>query len=82
MRLYKDIKFKHVEKMIDKSFQPDSVFLHHTGYMYGIGTSIDSTAGIKKIASLKSRSSAKGFVVLVSNIEEIISAGCLAQQEP
>lgn len=72
MRLYKGINFKHVEKVIEKSFKPDSVFLHHTGYMYGIGTSVDSDEGIAKISKLKSRSSAKGFVVLVSNIEEII----------
>lgn len=58
--------------MIDKSFQADSVFLHHTGFMYGIGTSIDSEAGIKRILQLKSRTSADGFVVLVSDIQDII----------
>lgn len=72
MRLYKDIKFKHVEKILEKSFHSDSVFLHHTGYMYGIGTAVDSDIGIEKISKLKSRDSAKGFVVLVSNIQEII----------
>ncbi len=73
MKLFKDIKFKHVDKIIDKSFKLDSVFLHHTGYMYGIGTSIDSDAGIDKISKLKSRDSAKGFVVLVSNVDEILN---------
>lgn len=72
MKLYKNIRFKHVDKIVAGPYHSDSVFLHHTGYMYGIGASIDSEIGIKKISSLKSRNSAQGFVVLVSNIDEII----------
>ena len=74
MKLYKGIKFRHVKKILEKSYQPDSVFMHHTGYMYGIGTSIDSDVGMKKISALKARNSAQGFVVLVSNIDKIIEA--------
>lgn len=72
MKLYKDIKFKHIEKIIDKSFQPDSTFLHHTGFMYGIATSVDSLAGIERITKLKSKDPSQGFIVLMPNIEEII----------
>ncbi len=74
MKLYKDIKFKNVEKMIDKSFHADSVFLHHTGFMFGIGGSIDSEIALTKIAKVKSRDSLKGFVVLVSSLETILQA--------
>ncbi len=74
MKLYKDIKFKHVEKMVEKSFQPNSVFFHHTGSMFGMGASIDSQEALDKIAKLKSRDSKKGFIVLVSNLNTILDA--------
>ncbi len=74
MKLYKDIKFKHVDKMIDKSYQTDTVFLHHTGYMFGIGASIDSDIALNKISRLKTRDSLKGFIVLVSKLDTIIDA--------
>ncbi|MFA7057067.1 MAG: Sua5/YciO/YrdC/YwlC family protein [Candidatus Cloacimonadales bacterium] len=72
MKLYKNVKLNQVDKVIAKSYQPDSVFLHHTGYMYGMGASVESEVGIEKICRLKMRESAKGFVVLVPHVGDII----------
>lgn len=73
MKLYKNVKLKQVDRVVAKSYQPDSVFLHHTGFMYGIGASVESKVGIERICKLKMRESAKGFVVLVSHIADIMN---------
>lgn len=74
MKLYKNINFKHVDKIIEKSFHSESVFLHHTGFMFGVGAIIDSKRAIQRITELKGRDSSKGFQVLVPNINYIIEA--------
>ncbi len=73
MKLFKNIDFKNNEKIINKVYTNESVFLHHTGFMLGIGTAVANDKGIEKIYSLKLRDSAKGFVVLVKNIEDIFN---------
>ncbi|OQY38605.1 MAG: hypothetical protein B6226_03380 [Candidatus Cloacimonetes bacterium 4572_65] len=72
MKLYKNIDYKHINKMLTKSWSKDAVFMHHTGNMFGIGTPVTSEIGVQRICDLKSRESGKGFVVLVENIDMII----------
>ena len=71
MKLFKHIDFKHNDKIANKAFSDDAVFLHHTGFMLGIGTAVDSNKGIDRICTLKMRDSSKGFVILVKNVAEI-----------
>ncbi|MBC8385640.1 MAG: Sua5/YciO/YrdC/YwlC family protein, partial [Candidatus Cloacimonetes bacterium] len=47
----------------------DSVFLHHTGNMFGIGCSVFSEKGIEKINGLKQRKNAKGYIVLLPELD-------------
>ncbi|MDA3813240.1 MAG: Sua5/YciO/YrdC/YwlC family protein [Candidatus Cloacimonetes bacterium] len=47
----------------------DSVFLHHTGSMFGIGCSAFSKEAITKINSLKNRKDKSGYIVLIPDIE-------------
>lgn len=44
-----------------------SVFLHHTGSMFGIGCSAFNPAAIGRINQLKQRDSGKGLIVLLAN---------------
>ncbi len=61
MKIYNNIsKVKYFE---------DAVFLHHTGSMFGIGCNAFSETAIKKIDSLKKRTSGKGFIILIPEIE-------------
>lgn len=48
----------------DKSF----TFLHHTGYMYGIGCKADDQTALKRISRLKGGSGRKGFIMLLPGI--------------
>jgi len=50
------------------TFKKDSIFLHHTGNLFGIGCSVFSEKAIEKINSLKQRKDKKGFIVLFPEI--------------
>jgi len=52
------------------NFQPDDVFLHFTGNIFGIGCSAFSEKAIQKIIQLKQRDGTKGFIVLFSSLEQ------------
>lgn len=71
MKLYKKVDLNNIEKVVTKSYKTESVFLHHTGYIYGIGTAVDNWQGIEHILIKKIRPSSKGFVVLVHSVNEI-----------
>ena len=47
----------------------DSVFLHYTGSMFGIGFSAFSKEAIAKIDLLKDRKDKSGYIVLIPNID-------------
>ena len=47
----------------------DSIFLHYTGSMFGIGCSAFSKEAIAKIDSLKDRKGKSGYIVLIPNID-------------
>jgi protein-tyrosine-phosphatase/tRNA A37 threonylcarbamoyladenosine synthetase subunit TsaC/SUA5/YrdC len=51
---------KAVTRYRNRSF----TFLHHTGYMFGIGCKADDQEGLERIKELKQRSDNKGFILL------------------
>lgn len=54
-------------KYKDKSF----TFLHHTGYMYGIGCKADDQESISRINGYKNRSDNKGYIVLLPSVSAL-----------
>ncbi len=56
---------KVFNKWSEKLKQKDSVFLHYTGNMFGIGCSAFQAAAIAKIHNLKQRNSKQGLIVLI-----------------
>jgi len=56
-------------KKIKPKWHRDSVFLHYTGNMLGIGCSIFSKLALKRINLLKQRKDNKGYIVLIPEIE-------------
>ncbi|NQV17073.1 MAG: Sua5/YciO/YrdC/YwlC family protein [Armatimonadetes bacterium] len=61
MKVYNEItKVKYFE---------DSVFLHHTGNMFGIGCSVFSKKGIQKINVLKQKKENRGYIVLIPELD-------------
>ena len=61
------IMFK--KKTQKATFEKDSVFLHHTGNLFGIGCSVFSEKAIERIDSLKQRKDKKGYIILFPEIE-------------
>ncbi|MBN2828919.1 MAG: Sua5/YciO/YrdC/YwlC family protein [Candidatus Cloacimonetes bacterium] len=57
------------EKIAAKYWKEDSVFLHHTGDMFGIGCSAYSLDAINKISHLKMRDDNKGYIVLIPHLD-------------
>ena len=53
------------------SVNKDSVFLHFTGMMFGIGCSAFSKAAIEKISKLKKRDDEKSYIILLGDISWI-----------
>jgi len=53
----------------------DFTFLHFTGSMLGIGTSIYSTKSIDRVNSLKNRTDSKGYISLIPGSEWLIRFG-------
>ncbi len=61
MKIYNKIsKVKYFE---------NSVFLHFTGNMFGIGCSVFSKRGIQKINELKQKTENKGYIVLIPELD-------------
>ncbi|PID28904.1 MAG: hypothetical protein CSB55_02230 [Candidatus Cloacimonadota bacterium] len=54
---------------------PDAVFLHSTGRMYGIGCLNGSQKATEKISCLKERPPGKGFIVLIPGFSELARYG-------
>jgi tRNA threonylcarbamoyl adenosine modification protein (Sua5/YciO/YrdC/YwlC family) len=63
------------EKIARKYWKDDSVILHHTGDMFGIGCSIFSESAINKISRLKMREDSKGFIVLIPHLDWLLENG-------
>ncbi len=53
------------------SLEKDSVFLHYTGKMFGIGCSAFSKKAIEKIDNLKQRKGDKSYIILLGDISWI-----------
>lgn len=58
-----------VEKITKKYWKEDSVILHHTGEMFGIGCSAYSDDAVRRISKLKVREDSKGYIILIPHIE-------------
>ncbi len=59
---------KIYDKIPKVKYFEDSVFLHFTGNMFGIGCSAFSKRGIKKINELKQKTENKGYIVLIPEL--------------
>lgn len=62
--------YSEIDKTVDFS---SKVILHYTGSMYGVGTFISNSMNIGRISLNKCRTSKKGFIVLLSDIEDLNS---------
>lgn len=58
---------KILEKVDPRKFDQDTVFLHHTGNMFGIGCSAFSKKAIKRISCYKKRTN-NNYIVLIPKI--------------
>ena len=68
MDMYHDNTRKELVEVAEKYRNAHFTFLHHTGYMYGVGCKIDDTETIDKIRKLKERPDNKGFIVLLPSV--------------
>ncbi len=75
MKTYRIMKPADVEKIHKKYWKDNSVFLHHTGDMFGIGCSVDSNDAIERISNLKMRDNSKGYIVLIPHLEWLSDNG-------
>lgn len=69
MKLFKNPNPKELAKLISKHWQPDSIALHYTGNMFGIGCRLSSNKAINKINQYKQREEKNGFIVLIADIQ-------------
>lgn len=69
MKLYKNPNPKELEKIVQKHWLKDSIVLHYTGSMFGMGCRLGSSNAIRKINDLKQRAEKNGFIVLISDIQ-------------
>ncbi len=60
---------KIYNKISNVKYFDDSVFLHFTGNMFGIGCSVFSEKGIQKINELKQKKENKGYIVLIPELD-------------
>ncbi len=65
----------------DFEFQEDSIFLHYTGEMFGIGCSVYNEKAIKKILLLKKRKKNKPFIVLIPDINWLNNYGVKLEKQ-
>ena len=56
------------EQNILNVWDENTILLHYTGYMYGIGCSAFSKESCRKINKFKKRDGAKGFIILMPSI--------------
>jgi tRNA threonylcarbamoyl adenosine modification protein (Sua5/YciO/YrdC/YwlC family) len=62
-------KNSKLTKFVKNNWQPDKVFLHDTGRMYGIGCAAFQKEAIAKIDRLKQRGQNKHYLVLIPKFE-------------
>ena len=58
--------FNNISKL---NLSEDSIYLHYTGSMFGIGCSAFSKEAVAKIDSLKDRKDKQGYIVLIPEID-------------
>ena len=61
MNIYNELPEQQIKK--------DTIFLHYTGSMFGIGCSVFSKEAIAKIDLLKNRKEKQGYIVLIPDID-------------
>ena len=66
----KMIKIHNKSKTINPN--PDDIFLHFTGNIFGIGCSAFSPSAIDKINTLKQRDKNKSFILLFASINQLL----------
>ncbi len=62
---------KGLKEIAEKYRSLSFIFLHDTGYMYGIGCKADDREAVEKIKKLKERSGNKGFIMLLPDISAL-----------
>jgi len=60
---------KIYNELPDHQIKKDTIFLHYTGSMFGIGCSAFSKEAIAKIDSLKDRKDKSGYIILIPDID-------------
>ena len=69
MKLFRNPSPRELDKILNTVWQPDSVLLHYTGHIWGIGCLISSSAGRERINHLKQRAGKEGFIVLIPGMQ-------------
>lgn len=62
-------------EFLKTTWHPDMLILHYTGNMFGIGAAAFSTSARNKINSLKKRKDSKGFITLLSDVDQLVYNG-------
>ncbi|MBW6515062.1 MAG: Sua5/YciO/YrdC/YwlC family protein [Candidatus Cloacimonetes bacterium] len=71
MDMYHDNTRKELVEVAEKYKDLSFSFLHHTGYMYGIGCKADDKNTIERIKQYKERPDNKGFIVLLPSVSAL-----------
>ncbi len=69
MKLFRNPHPKDLQKLIEKKWQADSIVLHYTGQMFGIGCRLSSKSAISRISQLKQRDEKGGYIVLIPDLQ-------------
>ena len=69
--MYHDNTRKDLIDVAEKYKNESFTFLHHTGYMYGIGCKADDKAAMERIKKSKGRDDNKGFIVLLPSVSAL-----------
>jgi len=68
LKLYQNVTPGEVPGLIRRHWSPDTVFLHYTGSMFGMGCSALSKEAVDRVDELKQRPGKKGFIILIPHI--------------
>ncbi len=69
MKLFKNPHPKELEKIVRNEWSDNSIVLHYTGHMFGIGCKLSSKEGINRINKLKQRKEQTGYIALIPDVQ-------------
>ena len=75
MHFYSDFSESQLDSIVSEWKEKSFVFLHHTGFVYGMGCRIDDVKAVNKLRKLKHREFEKGFVILLPGFHAISNKG-------